>query len=364
MSINPPAPGVGRENPPDPDQQRVTVSIVVPCRNEADHIETFLQNVICQKTDETCSIEEIIIADGLSDDGTRERIEAYAKNHPRIILIRNDKRIIPTALNEAIRRSTGQIIVRMDVHAEYACDYVLNCVKVLLAGGAQNVGGPARTKAKGYMQEAISRAYNSWFSNGGARYHDIDYEGFADTVPFGCWRRETLFQLGLYDEEMPSGEDDELSWRLLQSGGKIKQSASIILWYYPRPSLRALFRQYSQYGYWKVKLFKKHGTLPSWRHPIPALFVLGLICLAGLSLIHPLFRWSLVAVLVLYWAVLLMISVRTCASELEYLPVMPFVFAIYHLAYGYGFLRGIVDFLILNRRGAATFARFTRQSAK
>jgi succinoglycan biosynthesis protein ExoA len=340
------------------------VSIIVPCRNEADHIETFLQNVACQKNDDTFSIEEIIIADGLSEDGTSEIIEAYAKDHPRVMLIRNERRIIPTGLNEAIRRSSGQVIVRMDVHAEYAVDYVMNCVRTLLAGGAQNVGGPAGTKAKGYVQEAICRAYHSRFSTGGARFHDRDYEGFTDTVPFGCWRRETLFRIGLYDEEMPSGEDDELNWRLVQNGGKIRQSGAIVLWYYPRSSLRTLFHQYSQYGYWKVKLFKKHGTLPSWRHPIPALFVLTLICLAGLSIFAPVFRWSLPAVFSLYGAALVIVSVKTCRTGLKYLPLMPFVFATYHLAYGYGFLRGIVDFLILNRTGNATFTKLTRQSAK
>ena len=258
------------------------ISIVLACRNEEKHIAGCVRSILGQARvpDEM----ELIVADGMSDDRTREVLSEIAATDPRVRVVDNPGRIAATGLNAAIRAARGQIILRMDAHTEYAPDYVRRCVEVLEETGADNVGGPARTRATTYMQGAIAAAYNSPYSVGGARFHDVDYEGWLDTVTYGCWRREIFDRIGLFDEELVRNQDDEFNLRTVRAGGRIWQSPSIRSWYSPRGSLRALFAQYRQYGYWKVRVIQKHRLPASIRHLVPGAFVLAL---GGLGLAAP-----------------------------------------------------------------------------
>ncbi|MFN3324125.1 MAG: glycosyltransferase family 2 protein [Bryobacteraceae bacterium] len=320
----------------------MTVSIIVPCRNEKAHIAAFLQSLDAQVVPAGVTVE-VLIADGASDDGTRAVLEAFATCRTGIRVIDNPGRIVPTGLNAAIRASTGEVIIRMDVHSEYAPDYVAQCLAALSATGADNVGGPARTRASTYMQHAISAAYHSPFACGGARFHDVTYQGPVDTVTYGCWRRETLERLGLFDELFVRNQDDELNLRIRRGNGLIWQTPSIRSWYRPRGSLRALFRQYFQYGFWKVFVIRKHRLPASWRHLVPGLFFASLAFLAAAGFFAPA-AWAALAVLVLFYlAAALAAAVLTGARENNWglVPVLPAVFATYHAAYGFGFLRGL-----------------------
>jgi glycosyltransferase involved in cell wall biosynthesis len=305
---------------------------------------------------------EALIADGMSDDGTRERIEQIAASDSRIRLIDNPGRIVSTGLNLAIRQARGDIIIRMDVHSVYAPDYVEKCREVLEKTGADNVGGAHRSKALGYWQEAIGIAFGSGFAVGGARSHNVDYEGFVDTVTYGCWRKKTLEDLGMFDEELVRNQDDELNLRITRAGGKIWQSKQIRLWYCPRNSLRSLFAQYSQYGYWKVRVIQKHNMPASLRHLVPGLFLATLLILLVLSLFHHVFLWGLLLLVGLYACATILASIVACAgrSRIRYLPVMPLIFATFHFGYGYGFLRGIMGFGLRKRRDHSPFSGLTR----
>ena len=167
---------------------------------------------------------EVIVADGMSDDGTRAILDRYARREPRIRVLDNPARAVPAGLNAAIRAARGEIILRMDAHTAYAPDYVRRCLDALQATGAANVGGPARTKPRGYWGRAIAAAYHSPVACGGARFHDPNYEGWADTVPYGCWRKSTLLEIGLFDETLVRNQDDELNLRLCRAGGRVWQS--------------------------------------------------------------------------------------------------------------------------------------------
>lgn len=341
----------------------VSVSVIVPCRNESRHIEPFLASLAGQRTDGMTV--EFLIADGMSDDGTRAVLERQTKADPRFRVIDNPEKFVSTGLNRAIQAALGGVIARMDVHTEYAPDYLAQCVRVLRETGAGNVGGPARTRPSGWLQTAISLGYHSPFSCGGARFHDPDYEGWVDTVTYGCWRKETLLQLGLFDEELVRNQDDELNLRLTRAGGKIWQSPAIQSWYHPRASLTALFQQYAQYGYWKVRVIQKHRLPASWRHLVPGTFVFGLTLLTVAAPWSPVALAAWVLWLGSYLAANLLACLLTClrGGRLKYLPVMPLVFAAFHFGYGYGFLRGAWDFLLRRKGGAGTFTRLTRRSA-
>jgi glycosyltransferase involved in cell wall biosynthesis len=338
----------------------VSVSVIVPCRNEIRFISSCLNAILSQNAP-GYSIE-ILVADGMSDDGTREVLERFAAVNSKIRLVDNPGRIVSTGLNAAIRAATGQFVIRVDVHTEYDENYIVRCVEVLQQSGADNVGGPARTKAGSYMQKANCLAYHSPFSVGGARFHNIEYEGYVDTVTYGCWSRQKLLDLGMFDEDLVRNQDDELNLRIIRSGGKIWQSPKIRSWYYPRSSLLGLFRQYSQYGYWKVRVIQKHKIPASIRHVVPGTFVFLLILLAVLSLFFSSARLCLIILICVYLSANLCASVITCRGKrnLKYLPIMPIVFACYHLGYGAGFLLGFIDFVVLRKGGRKSFGTLTR----
>ena len=151
------------------------VSVIVPCRNEEDRIENCVRSILDQEP--LSGGVEIIVADGISTDKTREILRRMAEEDERLTLIDNPGRIVSTGLNTGISVARGKVILRMDAHTEYAKDYIRRCVEVLEHTVADNVGGPALTKAKGYVQSAVCAAYHSPFSVGGARFHDVDYEG-------------------------------------------------------------------------------------------------------------------------------------------------------------------------------------------
>lgn len=335
---------------------RPLVSIVIPCFNERDAIGLCLDSILAG--DYPVDRLEILVADGMSTDGTRGTLDNYTARFPALRILDNPRQIVPTGLNLAIRAARGEIIVRMDAHTEYASDYVRQCVEVLAETNADNVGGAARTKADGYLQEAIALAFHSPFSAGGARFHNGGYEGCVDTVTYGCWRREKLLELGLFDEELARNQDDELNLRIVRSGGNIWQSARICSWYRPRASLRALFRQYLQYGYWKVRVIQKHKIPASIRHLVPGLFVGSLILLALLAAFSNTALWLLLFGLSLYLTADLFATLITCwqMPRRKFIPVMPFVFAAYHFGYGCGFLRGLIDFMVLRRSGQMGYA--------
>jgi glycosyltransferase involved in cell wall biosynthesis len=333
------------------------VSIVIACRNEASVIQPFLESVLLQDT--TGHEVEIIVADGESDDGTAELVLRYSDKDSRIRVIRNVGKIVSTGLNAAIRAARGEVIIRMDAHTEYAADYMQRCIETLTRTGAWNVGGPARTKASGFVGRAIAAAYHSRFSTGGARFHDETYEGSVDTVTYGCWWKSTLERVGLFDESLVRNQDDELNLRIIRAGGVIWQSPSIVSWYQPRNSLRSLFRQYFQYGYWKVAVIRKHKVPASWRHLVPGAFVMlnaALLVMLLVALVmesRALLRASetgFAAVVVAYGAGVLTATMSAArAAGFASTLILPLVFAIYHVSYGLGFIVGLGD----TSRGAA-----------
>jgi len=326
------------------------VSIIVPCRNEKTHIETFLASLLSQKLPPDTELE-VLIADGLSTDGTKEKLQEFAARHRWIQVLENPGRVVSTGLNRALARASGDVIIRMDVHAQYARDYVEQCLRTLLETGADNVGGPARTYARTYVQEAIGAAYHSSFACGGARFHNVNYEGDVDTVTFGCWRKETFNKMGVFDEQFVRNQDDELNLRLVRMGGRIFQSSRIRCWYEPRSSLKALADQYSQYGYWKVRVIRKHRSPAALRHLVPAIFVGTILVLSVASLVSSAALWGVAAILATYIVANLAASVLVCGwARIGLLPLMPVVLATYHLSYGFGFLAGVLHPILVRSR--------------
>lgn len=338
------------------------VSVVIPCRNERDHIERCVRSILAQERPPGGF--EVIVADGMSNDGTREILEHLAHENPSLRVIDNPARIVSTGLNAAIKVAKGNVIIRIDAHTEYAPDYVRQCVHTLRETNSDNVGGSWTAQGDGLLSGAIAAAFQSPFAVGGARGHNTAYEGIVDTVYLGCWPRDVFDRIGLFDEGLVRNQDDEFNLRLTRAGGKIWQSPRIKSWYRPRASLRALFRQYTQYGYWKVRVIQKHRVPASIRHLVPGCFVLLLLALPLTALMWSAALWIWLGMAGTYTACNLAASLVTAArSKVEFVLVLPFVFVCYHVAYGYGFLRGVFDFIVLRRKPHHAYVTLTRTSS-
>src|SRR5580692_8225150 len=221
-------------------QPRVTIAM--PAYNEERYIEACIASV--QAQDYPRELIEVLVADGRSTDGTRDLLARLAAADPRIKVVDNPARLQAAGLGELVKRSTGDVIVRMDVHAEYAPDYVRRCVETIERTGADNVGGAQRAKAKTAFQRALCAALASPLGVGGARYRSADAEGYVDTVFLGAFRRRVFETVGLWDPGAITNEDAELNQRILESGGQIYLSRNIVVHYFPRDSYKALAPQY------------------------------------------------------------------------------------------------------------------------
>lgn len=319
------------------------VSVILPIRNEEKSIERCLRAVLDQ--DYPAERMQVIIADGMSEDRTREIVREMQSRHPNVMLIDNPGLIVPTGLNESLRHARGEFIVRVDGHTLLAPDYVRACVKALQNSGADNVGGKMNAIGSTQFGETVAIATSSPFGVGSARFHYSDAEELVDTVYMGAWRRDVFDRIGLFDEELIRDQDDEFNYRLREHGGKILLSPSIRSEYTGRGMPKALWKQYFQYGLWKVRVLQKHPRQMSWRQFVPPLFALALIVTAVGGLFSPIGRILLALALGSYLFANLSASTYTASRRgWDYLKQLPLVFAILHLSYGFGFLTGLIKF--------------------
>jgi glycosyltransferase involved in cell wall biosynthesis len=353
--IEPGAQGTVRDADP-------AVSVVIPCRNEQGYLETCVRSMLAQEPPPGGF--EVIVAEGQSTDGTRGILDRLAAEYPALRVLENAGQIVSTGLNAGIAAARGRIIVRADAHTAYASDYLRNCVTVLEESGADNVGGPWHAVGQTSVSRAIAAAFHSRFGSGGALAHNLTYEGPVDTVYLGCFHRELFDRLGGFDEELVRNQDDEFNLRIRRQGGTIWQSLRIRSSYHPRSSLPDLWRQYAQYGYWKVRVIQKHRIPASWRHLVPPLLVLSLVLAALVSWVAPALRLAALLWIGMYGAGLLVAAVVIVRStSWTLLPLLPIVLSCFHLGYGYGFLHGVVDFLIRRRAPSDRMSSLSRRTS-
>src|SRR5438445_2255635 len=238
-------------------QKSPFVSIIIPVRDDAVFIERSLRAVLAQ--DYPHDRMEVIVADGFSEDGTRELISRISDSHPNVRLIDNPGKIVSTGLNAALRLAKGDIIIRVDGHCEIASDYVRRCVEHLTQDEIDCVGGPLQTVGETYQARAIAAAMSSTFGVGGSAFRvGITDSQLTDTVPFPAYWRQTIQRAGPFDEELVRNQDDEYNYRLRKLNGRILLSPDVRSRYYSRASFRKLWKQYFQYGFWKVRVMQKH----------------------------------------------------------------------------------------------------------
>lgn len=320
------------------------VSVIIPILNEERYIKGCLDSLIEQ--DYPKEFLEVILVDGLSDDKTPGIIKGYIKKYPFIKLCVNSHKTVQYAMNIGISKATGKYIVRMDAHAWYANDYISMCVKYLQKTKAQNVGGTTVVRGKNKTQTVIAAAYHSPFALGGSKHYDESFEGYADTVAWGSFEREYLIKLGMYDERLPRSEDDDLNFRIEKAGGKIFITPKIKSIYYPKETLAKLFKQYFDYGTWKVAVIKKHHKPSRIAHLIPMFFVMFIVLFGILSFFSDLISKIFFVVMLIYFLLDIYFSFKNkYAKTFSDRILLIITHFIIHFSYGLGFWKGIFKFM-------------------
>ncbi|HYV28571.1 MAG TPA: glycosyltransferase family 2 protein [Candidatus Eisenbacteria bacterium] len=316
------------------------VTVIMPVRNEEKFLSRCLDSLL--ENDYPQERMEFLIADGMSNDSSREILTEYSRRFAFIRVLDNPGRIVPTGLNEAIRQAKGEIIVRVDAHTVFAPDYIRQCVHLLQTTGASNVGGPQRSVGKDYQSEAIAVATTSRFAAGDAKFRFSENEAWVETVYLGAWWKETLVQLGGFNEEWVVNQDFEMNHRLRRAGGKILLSPAIKCEYSVRPSLIALAKQYFRYGFWKVKTIEAYPESLRWRQLVAPGFVAASVASLALAA----WMWSPALVLGLVYVLSNLFASAVCAWKRGWhcLPILPLTFAIIHFSWGFGFWSGLFRF--------------------
>ena len=320
------------------------VSVIMPVRNESAYIERSLGAVLNQ--DYPADRLEILVVDGMSDDGTREYVRARQAAYPSLRLLDNPRGIVPPAMNIGIREARGDIIVRVDGHCEIAPDYVRRCVEHLSNEAIDAVGGPIETVGETEEARAIALAMGSWFGVGGSAFRTVkDRPMVVEAVAFPAYTRQTLRRLGPFDEELVRNQDDEYNYRLLKNGGRILLTPDIRSRYYSRSNLRSLWRQYFQYGFWKVRVMQKHPRQMRRRQFAPPVFVAALLGSGLMGLLAwPLRRLFIVTVLSYALADALASFAQGRRHGWQATSRLLVVHPVLHLSYGLGFLAGLARF--------------------
>ncbi|MGH7721175.1 MAG: glycosyltransferase family 2 protein [Gemmatimonadaceae bacterium] len=343
---------VGDIDSGSPKEPLPLVSIVIPCRNEASYIGPCLESILASEY--APDRLEVLIADGRSDDGTREVIREFTAKHPSVRMVDNDRQVTPTAMNAAIAVARGDVIMLLSAHSTIPPLYVRTLVDSLITSGADAVGGVVMTRPGNntVIARAIAAAMAHPFGVGNSYYRiGIGEPRWVDTVPFGCYRRQVFDRIGLFDEDLVRNQDDEFNMRLLMHGGRLLLVPHVVSEYFARDSLAKLWRMFYQYGYFKPLVVQKVGAVLTARQVVPAALVAGMALSALVPLAAPRYALGAVAVPALYavgCAAAGMALARRHGLFVGASTVL--VFFVLHFSYGAGYLKGLLDFFAGGRR--------------
>jgi len=318
------------------------VSVIVPCYNEQTTIQLLLEAIYQQSFPRAQM--EVVIADGMSTDQTRNEIEEFRSNHPDLLVhvVDNPERDIPSGLNRAIGASQGEIIVRVDAHSKPSREYVKRSVEALQANLGDNVGGvwEIQPGADTWVARSIALAAGHPLGVGDALYRFTEQSSEVDTVPFGAFQRSLVDRIGGFDESLLTNEDYEFNTRIRLNGGRVWLDPKIRSGYFARKNLSLLAKQYWRYGFWKFRMLQRYPKTLRWRQALPPLFVASLIGLAILSIFWEVALKLFFLEAIVYFGILLAASVPLAWKNKDFriLLGVPAAVAVMHTCWGSGFI--------------------------
>ena len=324
------------------------ISVVVPSRNEEDNIAKCIDHIYNNNLPDGVDIE-VIIVDGLSDDDTYERVKKLQTKYTSLQIIKNEDRTTPKAFNIGIKHAKGDYIQIVGARQFLSPNYLKTSLssfnlddKILCVGGAvENVFLNPKS-------ELIAKAMDSPFGVGGGNFRIAKTSGFVDTVGTPMYPKSTFEKFGLFDELLVRNQDDEFNYRITSNGFKIYQNKDAVIQYLVRASFKNLKKQYYQYGYWKVYVNKKVKSVTTVRQLFPAILVLSIFLGGILSILHFFFLALWLSGILSYILLSLYFAFKKSTKPKEVINIVK-AFYILHFSYGFGYLKGILDFLILSK---------------
>lgn len=325
------------------------VSVVIPCRNEEKHIRACVDAIYAN----TLALQnevEVLVVDGMSTDGTRAVIDGLTKKYPSLRLVENPRQITPVAFNLGITQSHGEYVQIIGARQIISPEYLAGAVTAFEQNPAiWCVGGRVENVFENEESQIIANAMNTPFGVGGGNFRIIRESAFVDTVGTPMYPRHVFEKVGLFDEELVRNQDDEFNFRVTRAGGKIYLNAHIVIRYFVRADYKKLYKQYYQYGYWKVFVNRKHKAVTTIRQLFPSALVLFLVGGALLSPLSCYIFMPYAAVVLLYLMLALYFAAKAAEKSAQIFATIK-TFFILHFGYGLGYLEGLWDFLVLNKK--------------
>lgn len=307
------------------------VSIILPILNEERHLADTVAAILAQ---EYSGETEVILALGPSKDRTNEIAAAIAQQDGRVILVDNPTGRTAAGLNAAIAHSKFPIICRIDGHAEINKRYVSDAVRILQERDAVNVGGVMAAEGRTTFERSVATAMRSKLGVGSSRFHTGGEAGPSDTVYLGTFKKEALVAAGGFDERFTRAQDWELNFRLRSNGGIVWFDPSLIVTYRPRSTLKALAKQYFQYGRWRRAVSRSHKGSVNYRYLAPPTAVVILV----LSFVGGLFIHSILFTPLLTYFLAILVGSLAIGKTWKEKVALPAVLMTMHLVWGIGYL--------------------------
>jgi GT2 family glycosyltransferase len=331
----------------------MNITVVIPCRNEKKHIAECIRAIYDCELPVECDLS-VFVVDGVSDDGTIELIEALKSYYPTLRMVVNEKQLTPFAFNLGIYAGgTADYVQIVGARQIISKNYISKCIEICECNNEiWCVGGKVDNIYENNTSKAIAEAMSTSFGMGIGNFRTLEKSGFTDTVGTPFYPYHVFEKIGFFDEELIRNQDDDFNYRVIKAGGKIYFSDEISLKYVVRSNFSNLKKQFYQYGYWKVFVNQKHKMVTSSRQLIPPLFVLFAVLSVPMALLSCYLMYTIIGVWVMYFGMAFFFAIKASfVSHVSFFEVVK-TYLYLHFSYGFGYLRGILDFILLRKKPA------------
>jgi glycosyltransferase involved in cell wall biosynthesis len=307
-----------------------SISVILPILNEEAHLKGAINSILSQDYQ---GKTEVILAVGPSHDRTLEIAQQISQQDSRVVIVENPTGRTAAGLNLALKKSQNPVIVRVDGHAQIPSNYLSLVVEILNKTGAVNVGGVMAAVGTTAFENAVAGAMRSPLGVGASRFHTGGEAGVVDTVYLGAFRREALLAIGGFDERFTRAQDWELNFRLRENGGVVYFDPRLHVTYRPRSTVKALAKQYFEYGRWRRVVSRKHSGTINYRYLAPPFALIGF----SVSLLAGFIAPILFTPAAIYSLFVLLASIKIASNIREYFLLLA-VIPTMHFAWGAGFI--------------------------
>lgn len=321
----------------------ILVTAMVVVRNEEKYIKISLESLLEQ--DFPNDKYEVLVVDGMSDDGTMKTIQEVLNNYKgnvKVSILKNENKLLASGWNIGIKNAKGKYVVRIDAHAKASKDFIRKNIETMkkLPEDVACVGGRLTSVSLENDDKTISKVLSSPFGVGNSKFRYSNEAQYVDTVAFGLYRKEVFDKVGYFDETLARNQDNNMHNRIRKAGFKFYFNPEIQSEYYVRNNLKKMLKQGFQNGKWNIIVYRQDRKSLSIRHLVPLMFVLSIIIMTILSFVNKIFTYIFIFEILLYILLALIFAIKKTKNVFE-ISKMILYFLLLHVSYGTGSLLSI-----------------------